>query len=421
MKHSPVLLLGVTTLILGNASAAAQVSLSFVPAKPVAPTVAVMDTSASVKQRTAEDMTLNLPDKPITSSLLALADRLSDHFDRPDPVQTPPETRTPEPEPSPFEWPANLTDADLYEPDSFHDSKPDIESPSAGQPSEQNQAAMRPSAPLAERGNDADRLIAIPKVRSSESFPVQPDRELGSAASSSTRSIEPSAATQPLELDFALPSSSERTAAVAPVPPPLPAKPEHALTPPKSSNENTPGSLDVLFAGESESLVAIAVGSAEGTRTPDGGRNPAYHGHVDPGNGVWNLGSFSYQHGASSPEEADAKQLARLRSQAETILQKAVTKGLDLTLEAKLNGIDLANQAPKAALDQQGYIDWLAEAYQQGLSGSDAILRARVQSFRDPYTQTWDAPGLGNSEERITHDQERRMLQIAKAISAYGK
>ncbi|OLP18842.1 hypothetical protein BST81_07950, partial [Leptolyngbya sp. 'hensonii'] len=74
--------------------------------------------------------------------------------------------------------------------------------------------------------------------------------------------------------------------------------------------------LDLLFQGGSFSLVAKAVGAAEGTRTPDGGRTWAYYGHRDPGNGVWNLGSFSYQHGADSPAEADVKQLRRLTGQA---------------------------------------------------------------------------------------------------------
>ncbi|WAL61534.1 hypothetical protein [Thermocoleostomius sinensis] len=224
-------------------------------------------------------------------------------------------------------------------------------------------------------------------------------------------------------LDFSLsphPSSlPQATVAPSPVlPQPVPPSPE--TTPKDNALDGlSKGELEKLFAGESDSLVAIAVGSAEGTRSPDGGKNPAYRGHVDPGNGVWNLGSFSYQHGANSPEEADAKQLARLRAQAKTIFDKASAKGLDLTLEEKLNGIDLANQAPKAALDEWGYIDRLAEAYARGLTGSDAILWARVQSFINPRTQTWDAPGLGNSQERITRDQERRMFAIADAIANY--
>ena len=51
-----------------------------------------------------------------------------------------------------------------------------------------------------------------------------------------------------------------------------------------------------IWEGDGDSLVAIAVGSAEGTRRPDGGKNSAYQGHPDPANGVWNRGSFSYQH-----------------------------------------------------------------------------------------------------------------------------
>jgi hypothetical protein len=174
-----------------------------------------------------------------------------------------------------------------------------------------------------------------------------------------------------------------------------------------------------LFEGGSRSLVAKAVGSAEGTRTPDGGRTRAYYGHVDPGNGRWNQGSFSYQHGAVSPEDADRQQLRRLQSQADLIRQKAGTNRLMLSLEAELNGIDLANQAPLAALDNGGYVDRLKQAYDRGFTGSDAVLQARVYSFINPRTNQWDAPGLGNNESSITHDQGRRLDAIAQALSAH--
>ena len=101
-----------------------------------------------------------------------------------------------------------------------------------------------------------------------------------------------------------------------------------------------------IFAGGSDSLVARTVGHAEGTRTADGHKTRAYYGHSDPGNGVWNLGSFSYQHSANSPEDADEKQLRRLQSQADTIRQKADAHRLELSLEEELNAIDLANQSP---------------------------------------------------------------------------
>ncbi|MDX2214689.1 MAG: hypothetical protein SFY66_15470 [Oculatellaceae cyanobacterium bins.114] len=176
--------------------------------------------------------------------------------------------------------------------------------------------------------------------------------------------------------------------------------------------------LDALFHGGNNSLVARAVGSAEGTRTPDGAKTRAYRGHVDPGNGVWNLGTFSYQHGAQSPEEADQRQLRRLRNQAMTLRQAAETKGLQLTLEEELNGIDLANQSPRAALSRGGYIDRLRQAHDMGLQGTDAVLWARTRSYLDPDSGRWNAPGLGNNVYSITNDQERRLRAIARAIAA---
>ncbi|MDB9527968.1 hypothetical protein PN498_18385 [Oscillatoria sp. CS-180] len=185
-----------------------------------------------------------------------------------------------------------------------------------------------------------------------------------------------------------------------------------------ASVDSTWSSVQTLFDGGTDSLVARAVGSAEGTRTPEGHKTPAYFGHVDPGNGVWNLGTFSYQHGAQNPEEADDKQMRRLQRQTEVLQRKAQTKGLELSDEELLNGIDLANQAPLAALDRGGYIDWLKEAQALGMEGSEAIIWARTRSFIDPDTQRWNAPGLGNNIYSIHSDQERRAHAITRAISA---
>lgn len=174
-----------------------------------------------------------------------------------------------------------------------------------------------------------------------------------------------------------------------------------------------------IFHGGSDSLVARAVGSAEGTRTAEGTPTLAYYGHTDPGNGVWNLGTFSYQHGADTPEEADLRQLQRLQAQAAVIQQKALDHGLELSLEETLNGIDLANQAPMAALGKGGYVDWLAQARTMGMAGQEAIAYSRTRSFLDPDTQRWNAPGLGNNVYSISHDQERRMLAIARTLAVY--
>ena len=177
---------------------------------------------------------------------------------------------------------------------------------------------------------------------------------------------------------------------------------------------------DWIFEGGSNSLVARTVGSAEGTRRWDGRKTMAYYGHVDPGNGVWNQGTFSYQHEAASPEEADEKQLRRLKRQERQLKEKAIQWQVPMSIEIRLNGLDLANQAPLAALDKGGYIERLAEAYREGKSGEQAIAWARTQAYFDPDKQAWDAPGLGNNHYSIRRDQERRMAAIDKALRAYN-
>jgi len=211
------------------------------------------------------------------------------------------------------------------------------------------------------------------------------------------------------------------------------AAPSPAVAPPsESANHKAPQAgtsqpqsqppSDQLFAGGSDSLVARTVGHAEGTRGADGAKTRAYYGHVDPGNGVWNLGSFSFQHcreaqyNCSTPDQADRHQLRRLQGQTEMMRQRAERLQMELSLQEELNGIDLANQAPLAVLDSPGYIEWLKKAQEKGLKGSEAVLWARVSSYWDPRLNNWNAPGLGNEEGRITHDQNRRMTAIARAL-----
>ncbi len=173
-----------------------------------------------------------------------------------------------------------------------------------------------------------------------------------------------------------------------------------------------------LFEGGSQSLVARAVGSAVGTRIATGDITPAYHGHTDPGNRAWNLGTFSYQHGATSAA-ADRKQVARLQGQTEVLKRRAMNRTISLTLEETLNGIDLANQSPLAAIGRVGYIERLAEVKTWGLEGTEAIVVARTRSYINPNTGRWNAPGLGNTEASITRDQRRRTEAIARALAAY--
>lgn len=177
---------------------------------------------------------------------------------------------------------------------------------------------------------------------------------------------------------------------------------------------------DWIFENGTHSLVARTVGSAEGTRQSDGRRTQAYYGHTDPGNGVWNLGTFSYQHEATSPEDADEKQLQRLKRQGLELETQATQLGITLSLEEKLNGLDLANQAPLAALDTGGYIDRLAQAKRLKMTGEEAILWARTHAYIDPNTRRWNAPGLGNNVHSISKDQDRRISAISSALKAYS-
>lgn len=229
--------------------------------------------------------------------------------------------------------------------------------------------------------------------------------------------IEP--APEPVQT-AAIEPAPEAASPITPTPEPTPVAvlEPSPIQPAPTAQAPAQANLDALFEGNENSLVARSVGSAEGTRTPEGDRTWAYRGHTDPGNSAWNLGTFSYQHGADSPEEADRKQLERLNRQAQTLRQHAANNGISLTLEEELNGIDLANQSPRAALSSGGYIDRLRQARDMGLQGSDAVLWARTRAFLDPRTDRWNAPGLGNNVHSITADQERRRRAIARAIEA---
>ncbi|MEO1403413.1 MAG: hypothetical protein AAFV72_19490 [Cyanobacteria bacterium J06635_1] len=233
--------------------------------------------------------------------------------------------------------------------------------------------------------------------------------------------------TKAIALSFEFESSGATAQATAPAPsvelsftPPAPSNLPKSTPPGPSSTEPESQSgphhaLAELFAAGADSLVAIAVGNAEGTRTPTGGYTAAYYGHVDPGNGVWNLGSFSYQHGAASPQAADVKQLRRLQAQATELRRQARVRQIKMSVEAEINGIDLANQAPLAALDR-GYIDWLHQAQQLPLNEADQIIWARTRAFIDPDTGQWNAPGLGNTFESVKRDQTRRYQAITRVL-----
>jgi len=208
---------------------------------------------------------------------------------------------------------------------------------------------------------------------------------------------------------------------------PSPVAPSNPQVPAEKAATNSGG--EKLFQGGSESLVARTVGAAEGTRAADGGKTSLYEGHTDPGNGVWNRGTFSYQFGNEenlTADEADRRQMAKIQRIYDSVmLPKAAEKSITpLTLAEEINGIDLINQAPLAVTEEGGYVERLAEAKKKGLSGDEAILEARVWAFWDAGKGDWDAPGLRayddlGKEASIRHDQDRRMGMINQALEAY--
>ncbi|MGD1904006.1 MAG: hypothetical protein ACFB9N_17410 [Geitlerinemataceae cyanobacterium] len=227
---------------------------------------------------------------------------------------------------------------------------------------------------------------------------------------------------------------------------PLTPPPIAALPPEADQPDATAPTIAVLpedwWSQGSASPVAVALGAAEGTRRPDGGKNPAYYWHTDPGNGANNFGTFSWQHLSPAQtesvrrarsaaakrdisaslglaESADRAAFARVGLFHDRLRDRAKQREIALTRRELLNGMDLANQSPLAGLSPMGYIDRLAQMRSRFSDADEQILEARVWSFWHPQRNRWDAPGLGNTYESIRHDQARRMAAIDAALASY--
>lgn len=162
---------------------------------------------------------------------------------------------------------------------------------------------------------------------------------------------------------------------------------------------------------------SIAIGAAEGTRTVTGEKTAIYWGHFDPANRARNQGTFSYQHEASGPKDADWKQLKRIHGYIEEIQEQAAEHGIFLSTLELVAGVDLANQAPATIED---YVQHLHYCQRQGLQGAEAVLKARMQSFVNPKTNRLEAGGLGNSWETLKADQSRRLKEIQNTLTVQG-
>ena len=161
--------------------------------------------------------------------------------------------------------------------------------------------------------------------------------------------------------------------------------------------------------------LVCAIGAAEGTRDENCNPTAAYDGHTDPGNGAHNQGSFSYQHGANSPEEADNRQLARLRLAEKGLQAKAQAKfGKPLSKPAISAALDLWNQAPAAGEDFVNHLPSATPSVGQ-------IIEARDLSYINPATGQLDAPGLGNDPGKVRADQTRRTGEVLHQLKKNQK
>ena len=154
----------------------------------------------------------------------------------------------------------------------------------------------------------------------------------------------------------------------------------------------------------SDKEIICSIGASEGTRARNCEATKAYYGHTDPGNKKWNMGTFSYQHGASTPEEADAKWLPTLRK-AENDMQAAAKQkfGEYLSPKASAAGLDAYTQSPHAAGFYVGYLTSANPSFEQ-------VLEARTKSLnrsRSIY------PG---SPMNVRADQRRRLMRVWEQI-----
>ena len=165
----------------------------------------------------------------------------------------------------------------------------------------------------------------------------------------------------------------------------------------------------------SDLTLVCSIGAAEGTRDQNCEPTAAYRGHIDPGNGAANIGSFSYQHGADSPEEADRVQLARLRKAEQDLQAQSESKfGKPLSKPALGAALDLWNQSPRAG---ESFVDNLPSAK----PSTRQIIAARTGSYVDPSTGKLDAPGLGNNSAQVAADQARRTDEVLDQLEREPK
>ena len=153
----------------------------------------------------------------------------------------------------------------------------------------------------------------------------------------------------------------------------------------------------------------VAIGIAEGTRTPSGGNTKAYYGHTDIGDGNFNRGTVSGGRNGGSPQQVDREWMGTLTSVAATMAPVLQRLGLRPDSQGwnrvMFNILDLRVQAAPAAV--RDFVGKLPRVMDQGLT-IEAIAKARADSFFNPQTGRLEASGFGNNYSRLFADQRSR-------------
>ncbi|MEL6319106.1 MAG: hypothetical protein AAFQ57_00445 [Cyanobacteria bacterium J06626_14] len=203
-------------------------------------------------------------------------------------------------------------------------------------------------------------------------------------------------------------SYSEKPSVLRELPPP-PSRPSQDIV------------LDALFQGGHNSMVAIAIGLAEGTRLLDGRKTFTYYGktHHSESNASepeWKVGTFALSGEFESPEAADSHYLDYLYRHTVLLHQQATEKNVQWNREIQLNAIDVVHQRVEAASADGGYIDRLHQAQAMGLESSEAILWARTRSVLASSSERWNASETTDSVQVIMNEQMRRQEAIAQFL-----
>lgn len=184
--------------------------------------------------------------------------------------------------------------------------------------------------------------------------------------------------------------------------------------------------LSTFFQGGSNSLAAKVIGMAEGNRTASGGFTAHAQGHTDPGNGAFNIGSFSAQGSLNrgsiaASDEAVINEL--LKPYADRLAQQASRVGVQVTPKLLLNYLDTLNQGGAQVVTGwndstkgAGFLGKLGMI--KGRENDDAAIRQlRVESYRNTSGRLETTFA---SEADLARDQQRRMGELNKAGNAFG-